>query len=153
MNVAEICTREVLVIRAEQPLLEAAQLMQRHGVGALVVIEEQGGSLRPVGMLTDRDVVCGQFAHQADVRCLTVAEVMAAPAATVAEGCSLEQAIEVLRARAVRRAPVVNGAGELVGIITLDDLLPALAGELDALSQLIGSQVWQARRGEPTLPR
>ncbi len=140
MNVAQICTREVLLIKAGQPLVEAARLMQQRRVGALVVIEEHAGSVRPVGMLTDRDIICGQFAHQADLHCLTVAEVMAAPAATVTENQSLEEAIAVLRARGVRRAPVINGSGELVGIVTLDDLLPAVAGELDALAQLIGAQ-------------
>jgi CBS domain-containing protein len=147
MNVAEVCTREVLKIRAEQPLIEAARLMQRRQVGALVVIEKQGRSVRPVGILTDRDIVCGQFAHQADMHCLTVAEVMAAPAATVAENYSLEQAIAVLHARAVRRAPVVNSTGELVGIVTLDDLLPAMAGELNALAHLIGSRPRRKRSG------
>lgn len=148
MNVAEICTRQVLLIKAEQPLVDAARLMQRCRVGALVVIEQQGASVRPVGMLTDRDIVCGQFAHQADLHCLTVAEVMAAPAATVREDQSLEEAIAVLRARAVRRAPVVNGARELVGIVTLDDLLPAVAGELSSLAQLIGEQAAHERAGK-----
>lgn len=147
MNVAEICTREVLMISAGQPLIEAARLMQRRQVGALVVTEEHGRSLRPVGILTDRDIVCGQFAHQADMHCLTVAEVMAAPAATVAENQSLEQAIAVLRARSVRRAPVVNSTGELVGIVTLDDLLPAVAGELNALAHLIGTRPPHERSG------
>ena len=145
MNVAEICTREVLMITAEQPLIDAARLMQRRQVGALVVIEERDHSVRPVGMLTDRDIVCGQFAHRADVHCLTVAEVMAAPAATVTEDQSLEDAIAVLRARAVRRAPVVGSTGELVGIVTMDDLLPALARELNVLGQLIGSRARRER--------
>jgi CBS domain-containing protein len=148
MNVAEVCTREVLLVRAEQPLVEAAREMRARHVGALVVVEERGGSVHPVGMLTDRDIVCGQFAHQADLNCLTVAEVMAAPAATVSEHQSVEQAISLLRIRGVRRAPVVNAGGELVGIVTLDDLLPAVAGELSELAQLIGSQ----RRRERARP-
>lgn len=152
MNVAEVCTRQVFLIRAEQPLADAARLMQQRRVGALVVIEQRGASVRPVGMLTDRDIVCGQFAHQADLHCLTVAEVMAAPAATVREDQSLEEAIAVLRTRAVRRAPVVNGAGELVGVITLDDLLPVLAGELNSLAQLIGEQVAHKRAVDQQRP-
>jgi CBS domain-containing protein len=146
MNVAEVCTRQVLLIKAGQPLAEAARYMLRRAVGALVVIEEHAGVVRPVGMLTDRDIVCGQFARQADLHCLTVAEVMAAPAVTVAEHQSIEQAVAVLRARAVRRAPVINAAGDLVGIVTLDDLLAAMAAELNALAQLIGSQARHERQ-------
>lgn len=140
MNVGEVCRRRVFLIRADQPLAEAAQEMQRRHVGALVVIEERDAVVRPVGMLTDRDIVCGQFAHLADLHCLTVADVMSAPAVSVTELQSLEEVIALLRTRSIRRAPVVNGAGELVGIVTLDDLLPAVARELNALAQLMGSQ-------------
>jgi len=140
MNVSEVCTRRVYLVRAEQPLVEAARQMQQHHVGALVVIEQQGAGVRPVGMLTDRDIVCGQFAHRTDLHCLTVADVMAAPVVTVTEAEGLEAAIVTLRVHAIRRAPVVNVAGDVVGIVTLDDLLPALAAELSTLAQLIGSQ-------------
>ncbi len=140
MNIGEVCTRRVFLIRADQPLAEAAQEMQRRHVGALVVTEEREAVVRPVGMLTDRDIVCGQFAHQADLYCLTVADVMSAPVISVAELQSLDEVIALLRTRSIRRAPVVNGRGELVGIVTLDDLLPAVAGELSTLAQLIGSQ-------------
>lgn len=142
MNVAEICTRRVFLIRPDQPLLEAARLMQRHHVGALVVAEQRDGMVRPVGMLTDRDIVCGQFAHKADLQCLCVADVMAAPVVVLPETASLDVAIATLREHAVRRAPVTDASGSLVGIVTLDDLLPAVAAELDALAQLIG---WQSR--------
>jgi len=52
----------------------------------------------------------------------------------------LSEGIAALRSRGVRRAPVVDGNGGLVGIVTLDDLLPALARELQDLAELIGTQ-------------
>ncbi len=140
MKVAQVCTRRVFVIKADQPLAEAAREIQERHVGALVVIEQRHGSVYPIGMVTDRDIVCGQFAHEADLHVLTVADAMAAPAVTVAEELGIEEAIAALRTRTVRRAPVVNQVGELVGIVTLDDLVPAVAAELNSLAQLIGSQ-------------
>jgi len=140
MKVSEICTRRVFLIRADQPLVEAAREMQQRHIGALVVVEQRDGAVRPVGMLTDRDVVCGQFAHKADLHCLTVADVMASPVTALAEQAPLDEAIATLRGHGVRRAPVVNAAGELVGIVALDDLLPAVASELNTLAELIGSQ-------------
>jgi len=59
---------------------------------------------------------------------------------TIAETDSLSQAIERLSAKGVRRAPVVNEAGDLVGIVSFDDLLPVLAEDLSALARLIGTQ-------------
>jgi CBS domain-containing protein len=121
-------------------------MRQRH-VGALVVVTQRDAVVVPVGMLTDRDIVCGQILKRADLHCLTVADVMSAPVSVVREGQGVEEAIALLGARGLRRAPVVNSSGELVGILTLDDLLPAVASELNTLAGLVGGQA----RYEPTL--
>jgi CBS domain-containing protein len=91
-------------------------------------------------MLTDRDILRGQIAKGADLHCLTVGDVMSRDPLSLPLATSLEEAIESMNARAVRRAPVVDANGSLVGIVTLDNLLPAVARELQSLAELIGRQ-------------
>ena len=140
MQAGEVCSREVYIVRPDEPLADAAREMRKRHVGALVVVETRGKLTIPVGIVTDRDIVCGQLARSADLFCLTVGDVMTRNPTLIAETESLSQAIERLSAKGVRRAPVVNDAGDLVGIVSFDDLLPAVAEDLSALARLIGTQ-------------
>ncbi len=140
MTVGEICSREVYLAKPEQALVEAAREMQHRHIGALVVVGSAAAPLRPIGMLTDRDIVCGQVSRKADLHCLTVADVMSGFPLTLPEDGGLSEAIAALQVRGVRRAPVVSAAGDLVGIVTLDDLMPAVAAELNALANLMAAQ-------------
>ena len=94
-------------------------------------------------IVTDRDIVCGQLARQADLFCLNVSDVMTSHPVTVQETSGVAEAVGRLSARGVRRAPEVNEAGDLVGLVSFDDLLPAVAAELAGLAQLIGAQARQ----------
>jgi CBS domain-containing protein len=140
MRAGELCTREVYLARPEDALAAAAREMRRRHVGALVVVEAHGKSVRPIGILTDRDIVCGQLAKSADLSCLNVGDVMTADPTTVDEDTELTETIKRLAAAGVRRAPVVNNGGDLVGILSLDDLLPEVAQQLGTLASLIGTQ-------------
>jgi CBS domain-containing protein len=140
MIVGEVCSREVYFVRREEPLAEAVREMKNRNVGAVVVADWAGEQLRPVGIMTDRDVVYGQIARQADLFCLAVSDVMTPDPLTIAESADIGDAVESLSNRGVRRAPVVNANGTLVGIVTLDDLLPVIADELSSLAKLIGNQ-------------
>src|SRR5690242_8806327 len=66
MPVGEICTREVVIVKRNDSVLEAAKLMRQHHVGDVVVIEERGGVRVPVGIVTDRDLVVEILAPQLD---------------------------------------------------------------------------------------
>jgi len=143
MEVGDLCSREVYLVKRDEPLAVAVREMRRRHIGALVVVEPHGESMTPVGILTDRDIVCGQLARQKDLFCLNVGDVMTPQPMTVEETSGMAEAIGRLSARGVRRAPVVNQSGELVGLISFDDLLPAVAAQLSALAQLIGTQARQ----------
>ena len=143
MKVGDVCSREVYVVSRGEPLAGAVQEMRKRHVGAIVVADPAGELLRPVGIVTDRDVVYGQIARQADLFCLAVDDVMTPDPLTVSESAEVAEVVESLCRRGVRRAPVVAASGDLVGIVTLDDLLPAIAEELSALAELIG---YQAKR-------
>ncbi|MBW4053077.1 MAG: CBS domain-containing protein [Proteobacteria bacterium] len=149
MRVQDLYSPGAQVARADQPLAEAARTMLASHVGSIVAVDGEGGNRRPVGILTDRDIVCGQLRLGADLFCLTVGEVMTRDPLTIAVGAGVTETIEAMHARGVRRAPVVDVAGNLLGMVTLDDLLPAVARELGELATLIGTQ---ARRERTPLP-
>jgi CBS domain-containing protein len=90
--------------------------------------------MRPVGVLTDRDIVVSVVAPETDPRALTVADVMTQQPATVRENEPLEQAVREMRRIGVRRLPVVGHRGELVGIISLDDVLNLVAMEIQDIA-------------------
>lgn len=140
MNIGDIRTPDVVVTYPDQPLAEAARMMRDNRVGALVVLDPHDPQRRPLGMLTDRDIVRGQIDKAADLYCLAVGDVMTRSPTVIPMGMSLSDAIDALTSRAVRRAPVVDGNGCLVGIVTLDNVLPALARQLEELASLIGTQ-------------
>ena len=140
MNLGSLCHRQVYLVKPDEPLADAAREMQRRRIGALVVVADLAPPVRPLGIVTDRDIVCGQLLRKADLRSLTVGDVMTPDPLTLPESAGVSEAIAALHQRGVRRAPVVNQAHDLVGIVTLDDLLPAVAAELNTLAQLIGTQ-------------
>jgi CBS domain-containing protein len=151
MNIGDIRTTRVIVTHPDQPLAQAAILMRENKVGSLVVLDPHDLERRPVGMLTDRDVVRGQVFKGADLYCLTVGDVMSTNPLCLGVETSLAEGIGAMNARAVRRAPVTDRNGTLVGIVTLDDLLPAVASELHELAKLMKSQTHRGlSHGEAT---
>jgi CBS domain-containing protein len=140
MKIGDICSREVFVVGKDEALANAVREMDSRHVGAVVVTETQNGVTQPVGIVTDRDVLRGQFDRKADLFCLTVADVMTSRPLVLPEGCDVANAIELMSSRAVRRAPVIDQHGGLVGIVSFDDLLPAVAESLAAVARLIGGQ-------------
>lgn len=146
MRVRDLYSPGAQVTRRDQALAEAAHTMLNTHVGSLIVVETRGATRRPVGILTDRDIVRGQLRLGADLFCLTVGDVMTPDPISLTRDMGVTEAIEFLHMHRVRRAPVVDNTGNLVGIITLDDLLPAVAHELEELSTLIGTQARHERR-------
>ena len=140
MPIGEICSREVVIVQRDTSVQEAAQLMRQHHVGALVVVEEVSGKRKPLGLVTDRDLVVEVLATQLDAKVITVGDIMLPELGSVAESGGVFETIQFMRARAVRRLPVVDGQGALVGIVALDDLLALLAEELNELAGLVSRE-------------
>lgn len=145
MRIQDIYTPHARTAFRDEPLAEAARLMCGEQIGALVVVERGDSRGRPIGILTDRDIVLGQLRCGADLYCLTVGDVMTPDPLMLPIYLEATEAIEALNARAVRRAPVLDPEGKLVGMVTLDDLLPKVAQELGALGSLAGSQARHER--------
>ncbi len=140
MDIGELCSREVYIVTPAEPLADAIAEMQRRHVGALVVVAQEPHAVRPIGVVTDRDAVRAQVVQRKGLHCLTVADAMTPRPLTLRETCGIPEAIGQMNARGVRRAPVVSESGDLVGIVSFDDLLPAVAQQLNALARLIGDQ-------------
>lgn len=149
LTTGEICTRNVSYAERGLPLVEAARLMREHHVGCLVVVDEVGGQRKVVGMLTDRDIVVAVVARGIAPQTLSAGDVMSADPVTARADDSLIDLMRTMRAKGVRRVPVVADGGVLIGIATLDDVLAVLAEELGLLVAAIdheGQRERQQRR-------
>lgn len=140
MPIGEICNRDVVILQREATILDAAQLMREHHVGDVLVVEERDGARIPVGIVTDRDLVVEIMATGLDPAVITVGDIMVPELVTVKESTGIFEAIQYMRSRAVRRLPVVDENGVLVGILALDDLLELLSEELLAIVKLVRVQ-------------
>lgn len=140
MPIGEICNREVVIVQPADSALDAAKLMRQNHVGDVLVVEDRGGKSVPVGIVTDRDLIMEIIAPELDPEVITVGDIMALEFSTVKESTGVFETIQHMRNRAVRRLPVVDDGGALVGIVTLDDLLVLLAEELNALARLVARE-------------
>jgi len=140
MPVGEICNREVVIAEKSLSVVEAARLMRGHHVGDLVVVEAREGQQRPVGIVTDRDIVVEVVAAGVNPEGLKLGDIMGPDVATVRESEGLFEALRYMRDKGVRRIPVVDREGGLVGILTLDDLLSLLAEEMTELAKLVSRE-------------
>lgn len=137
MNVGEICNREVIIADRNDSVLDAARLMREHHVGDVVVVDARDGQRVPVGILTDRDIVLELVAKSVDVQRVTVADAMSGELLTASEADDVGDLIARMQGKGVRRVPVVNAKGGLVGIVAVDDLMDLLAEELSQLAGLV----------------
>jgi CBS domain-containing protein len=150
MNVGTICQRLVITVRRSDEVVRAAQLMRSKHVGYLVVVEpENAGPLRPVGVLTDRDIVVAVVAREVDPRTLRVADIMTTEPVTVGENDSVDEALRKMRQFGVRRLPVVNQRGELVGVVAADDALKVIAGDALEVVTAVGNEYRLEARKRP----
>jgi CBS domain-containing protein len=137
MQIGEICSREVVFIGRTESVADAARLMRQHHIGSVVVADKTGGRLVPAGMITDRDVAVGVVALDLDPQKTPVEAAMRAQLAFVRETDGIERVLELMRAHGVRRLPVVDGSGALVGLAAADDLLQLFGQQLSGLAAVV----------------
>lgn len=137
MTAGEYCNREVTITGPESTISEAAKLMRQHHVGTLVVVEREGALNRPVGIVTDRDLVIEVLAQGVAVDSVTVNDVMSPDPVQVAEGETLLNTIELMQSRGVRRVLVVDEAGSLQGLMSADDAIELIAEAMGNLTRVV----------------
>ena len=140
LNAGEICNRIVVVAERAMTVVAAAQRMREQHVGCLVVVDETASGRVVIGMLTDRDIVTGVIAKAVDPAQLRVEDVMTTHVVTVQESTAFAELLAAMRRKGLRRLPVTEAKGALVGLVTLDDLLEIMAEQMRAVVQAIQSE-------------
>ncbi|MFI5459640.1 MAG: CBS domain-containing protein [Isosphaerales bacterium] len=138
MSVGRICTRYVDLADADETAQVAARRMSERRVGALVILDLAD---RPVGILTDRDLVLRVVANGRDPRQTPVGEVMTENPTMISEAAGIEEALSLMRSGSFRRLPVIGRDGVLVGLVSLDDILSLLAGEFTQVGALVENEM------------
>lgn len=140
MTIGEICNREVVFVNRDVTVNAACKLMRHYHVGSLVVVDEAEGKRVPVGILTDRDIVVEIDAMDLDAKVITAGDIMSSELVTVPENHGVLETIEIMRFKGLRRVPIVDADGRLIGIVTIDDLLEVLAEELTDIARIVSRE-------------
>lgn len=119
-HVNAVMTPSPKVINATASLADAAIMMQQHECGALPVVAE---SMKPVGILTDRDIVIYGIAAGLNPAITRVDEIMSEDVVTCSEYDTLSLAADVMSEHDVHRLVVINNAGNIVGILSASDMI------------------------------
>jgi predicted transcriptional regulator len=138
MTVASICTRLPETTGPDDTVLGAAQRMLSQDVGTLVITDRDG---RPEGIVTDRDIVVRCVAEELPPSRTRVRDIMSTDVQTVHEDTAVEVALEMMADREVRRLVVVNSAGRIAGIVSLDDFLEGVVAASEDIGRLLRRQV------------
>jgi len=133
MLLKEACTANVVCCGPHTTALQAASLMRHRHVGDLVVVDEPEDEGIPLGIVTDRDIVLEVLGNGLDPAKTTVGSLMRTPVVIAHESEDTAQVIERMQAHGIRRLPVVAREGEVVGIITLNDLLRLFVADASSL--------------------
>ncbi len=116
-KVHEVMTRAPVTVSGQSNLTDAARMMRDRDIGDLFVMDD--AQLR--GVLTDRDIVVRAAADGRDLNSTMVDEVCSRDIVDISPNDDADQAVMLMRARAVRRVPVMDG-GKLVGVVSLSDM-------------------------------
>ena len=137
MNIEGMCTHSTVTADRSRTLQECAALMGENHVGSVLVTEETPGGPQAVGIVTDRDLVVEAMARGVAPGQASIGQITARRLVTVPSSASIDEAIQVMKSEGVRRLLVATPDRRLVGIISMDDLLDALAGEMAGIVQAI----------------
>jgi CBS domain-containing protein len=126
-------TAVVAVVEPDTSALLVAQLMRKHHIGAMVVVDAEQKS-RAVGIVSDRDLVLGLVAEGLDPAIFTAGDLMSDKLVTALPEMDAMDAVQLMNLHQVRRLVIVDDADRLVGIVTMEDLLELFANELAMLA-------------------
>ena len=143
MNIGKYCTRNVITADKDSNVIEASKLMRKYHVGSLIVVSNDSDGLRPVGILTDRDIVIEILAEEVPIESVSVRDIMSRSPVIAREDDDIFMTMETMRVKGIRRLPVVDSLGILVGVLTTDDLLGVIYEEMGNIVSLISREQLQ----------
>ncbi len=125
----DFATSAVAVVEPETPAVVVAQLMRKYHIGALVVVDANDKT-RPVGIVTDRDLVLELMAEGLDPAVFTTGDIMSVDLVLATPEMDVMDAVQLMKTHGLRRLVMTDDAGALVGIVTMEDVLEQLTREL-----------------------
>ena len=134
MPLERFCRKSLVTVGRMDTVSHAARLMREKHVGAVIVTD---ANARPLGILTDRDITCRVVAEAMDPISVRVDNVMTPNPVLIRNDESIDSAVVKMRKGGVRRLPVVDPEGKLVGVTTIDDLNVLLAAELAETAKVV----------------
>ncbi|MGH9159244.1 MAG: CBS domain-containing protein [Vicinamibacteraceae bacterium] len=143
MRVNEIMTKSPACCTPDTPLAAVASLMVEHDCGEIPIVDGID-TMRPMGVVTDRDIVCRVVARDKNPLGLVARDCMTSPVVTVTPGASVDDCARGMAEYRVRRIPVIDNQGRLCGMVSQADL--ALAAPRDETADVV------RRISEPTSP-
>ena len=149
MQISEICHREVVSIDRNASILEAARKMRAHHVGDVIVTESADGIDRPIGILTDRDIVVELVAKELSIDSVSIADVMSLTMATAKHDSDVFETLRFMGIKGIRRIPVIDSDGGLFGILSIDDVMAVLTKELSFLADIATTQIERETSARP----
>ena len=136
MPIRDLARQDVVAVTPDAGATRIASLMEERDVGSAVVVEDD----RPVGLVTDRDLTIEVLSRGTDPDDVTAADVMTEDPFSAREDEGIYEVLNGASEVGVRRVPVVDADGDLAGIVTLDDFVVLLAGELDSVSTIVEAE-------------
>ncbi|MFD1640647.1 CBS domain-containing protein [Halohasta litorea] len=136
MPVDDLARSDVVTATEETPVSELGQTMADETVGSVVIVDDE----MPVGIVTDRDLALRCVAEESEMSDKTAENVMTEDLETIDRTAGFYEAVDRMSDNGIRRLPVTDDSGELVGILTSDDLTTLLADEQQGLSSVIEAQ-------------
>lgn len=119
MKIDKLMTRDVRTCRPEDSLAESARIMWENDCGCVPVVDAQ---TCVVGMITDRDVCMGAYTQGRPLAEIPLPSVMSTTVHCCRSGDDVEDAVEIMKAKQLHRVPVLNDGGQLVGLLSLNDI-------------------------------
>jgi CBS domain-containing protein len=126
---------ELITTTPETPVADLGRIMAENAVGSVVVVENE----EPVGIVTDRDLALEVVTKRLDFD-TEARDVMSRDPVTANEDAGVAELSEKMKHGAIRRLPIVDADGKLSGIVTLDDMVVLLEGEMEDLTAVIKSE-------------
>jgi CBS domain-containing protein len=137
MQISELCRPDVVTVKQDISVQDAAEIMQQKTVGSLVVVDD---NCFPIGMITDRDIAVKVVAEKQLPAEVKVSQVMCKDVLMLSEQQDLTDAIDALCEKGVRRAPVLDEQNNLCGIVAIDDVMACIIDELNGVMEIIRAQ-------------
>ncbi len=135
-SIGQICNRKPVTCAHDAEIRDVVALMRDKAVGSVILTQTMSDGTRPYGVVTDRDLVVHVIAAGVDIDSLTIRDVATTDLKSIHENDRIGEAIHMMREAEIKRLPVVDTLGRLVGIISGDDLLLHLANEVQELASL-----------------